>query len=145
MIIQLTSSNEIRAIAQIENLCFPDPWSDGAFATALESESCICLSALEDEKVVGYIFAFYAADSADITNIATSPEYRRRGIARELMKACEEELARRGVCDIYLEVRPSNIGAATLYIASGYKAISVRRNYYKKPREDAIVMKKVIC
>lgn len=93
--------------------------------------------------LAGFICGFFAADQSDITSIAVYPEYRRMGIADCLMNEFEKYLPKI-IESIFLEVRESNIVAQSLYTKHGFEKISVRKNYYERPDENAVVMRKAI-
>jgi len=97
-------------------------------------------AAKEGEHCVGYIGAYFAADEAEITNVAVDMEYRRRHIAEALVAEMQKEAAKRGTRSIFLEVRCSNTGAIALYQKMGFSICGTRRGFYEKPKEDAYVM-----
>ena len=97
-------------------------------------------AAISDGQLVGFGGYSIAADQADVIDVAVAPAYRRRGIARTLMQTTLSDAAERGASQIFLEVRASNVPAAALYTALGFTACGVRKNYYKNPREDAVLM-----
>ena len=81
-----------------------------------------------------------ALDEGQITDIAVSSEYRRRGIGMEIVKAMIKESANRGIAALYLEVRESNCAARELYRACGFEECGVRKNFYRRPTESAVLM-----
>jgi len=127
--------------AAIERLCFPDPWSLRLLEELLEQAGVVALAAVSgDGSVLGYTSAQTVLDEGYINNVAVHPAYRRRGIASRLL----EELRRRGaemhLSFLTLEVRASNLAAQALYAKHGYRESGCRRDYYKHPKEDAILM-----
>ncbi|MCL1925008.1 MAG: ribosomal protein S18-alanine N-acetyltransferase [Defluviitaleaceae bacterium] len=95
----------------------------------------------------GFIEYMIVFDTADIINIEVLPKYRRKGIATSLLKDFFEicnNAKTGGVSKFFLEVRKSNENAINLYIKNGFEVISERKNYYKKPTENALVMIKNI-
>ena len=138
---------DIPAVASLEQEIFPDPWSAEAFEDSLEMGSAGGLVAelLESQgdtgrgALVGYACYYTAAGETHLTNIAVSPAYRRKKVARRLLTAIFD-LARRAMSDaIFLEVRESNIAAQKLYRSYGFEELYRRKGYYSKPKEDAIV------
>ena len=93
-----------------------------------------------NDKVVGYCGYYFAADEAEITNIAVDSEYRNKGIAYQIMNSVFEKCISRNTRSMYLEVRKSNIYAIMLYKKSGFIESGIRKNFYSKPKEDALVM-----
>jgi ribosomal-protein-alanine N-acetyltransferase len=93
------------------------------------------------DRVSGYVVALDAADEGEILNVAVSPDSRRGGIGRALVQEVIAALSERGVHQIYLEVRESNAGARAMYGALGFEEVGRRRAYYRRPVEDAIVLR----
>ena len=129
MVISRMKTEDVTDAARIEEKIFSTPWSEQSFLEALEQEHC-----------VGYIGAYFAADEAEITNVAVDMEYRRRHIAEALVAEMQKEAAKRGTHSIFLEVRCSNTGAIALYQKMGFSICGTRRGFYEKPKEDAYVM-----
>ena len=92
--------------------------------------------------VAGYVGSQAVLDEADIMNVAVSPDYRRTGVAKALLEALQTALTARGVHSLTLEVRASNEPARALYTSVGYVQVGRRPNYYHKPREDALILRK---
>jgi ribosomal-protein-alanine N-acetyltransferase len=136
----------LRPIAAMEQASFSDPWSPDSFTTLLKEPAVFFAAASEQgaTDVLGYVVAWFAADEGEIANIAVQPAHRRRGVAASLLDATIVEGGRRGVSTFYLEVRESNVAARALYDSRQFEAIGRRRNYYRKPVEDAIVLRRVI-
>ncbi len=93
------------------------------------------------ERIVGYVVALDAADEGEILNLAVAPAMRRTGLGRALVHEILEVLSDRGVRQVYLEVRESNAPARALYAAHGFKEVGRRKQYYRRPVEDAIVLR----
>ncbi len=129
-------------IEKIEKLSFSSPWSRESLSWMLKDKGSICLAAMAEGKAVGYGSAFVAADEGNIENIAVSPSYRRQGVGRKIVSALIEEMKNRGALVSFLEVRESNIPAKALYASFGFVEVGRRKNYYRFPLEDAIVMRK---
>ena len=132
----------VDGIAMLEQRCFSDPWSVNSIRYELTNPLSYWLVAECDRQVVGYVGSQSVIDEADMMNIAVSPDYRRMGIAREMINRLIAVLAERGVCSLTLEVRTSNSGAIELYKQLGFELAGVRPNYYHNPREDARIMRK---
>lgn len=92
------------------------------------------------DQVVGYLFARHAADEGEILNLAVDPAHTRRGLGKALVRAAVGELRAAGVAQVFLEVRESNRAAQAFYHALGFRGVSRRVGYYRRPREDALVL-----
>ena len=95
----------------------------------------------ESGAIVGYVVALEAADEGEILNLAVAPAGRRSGLGRALVERILEALTASGVRQVYLEVRESNAPARSLYAAHGFKEAGRRKQYYRRPVEDAIVLR----
>lgn len=130
---------DLSRIAGIERENFSLPWDENMLATQLR-EGYIFLAAVSGDTVLGYVGVQCVLDEGYMSNIAVDKAYRGQGVAGRLMTALHERAVRRGLSFISLEVRPSNAPAIALYEKFGYKEEGRRRNYYEKPREDAVIM-----
>ena len=126
----------------MEKICFHDPWSENSVASELKNPLSLWLVALDGETVVGYVGSQSVEGEADMMNVAVHPEYRRRGIARMLINELMDALAKQGVHSLALEVRDSNAPAIALYEQLGFSQVGRRPNYYRNPREDALILRK---
>ncbi len=135
----------IDQMEQIEIECFSVPWSREALEEELENPYAhyvVCTDGAGN--VLGYIGSRIVLDSADITNVAVRPQYRRRGIARQLVGRMLEQMAEKGVTGVLLEVRESNLPAQNCYAQAGFTVVGRRKNYYELPKEDALLMGRVL-
>lgn len=132
----------IEQIADLEKACFSDPWSVVSIASELNNPLSLWIVALDDDNVVGYVGSQTVLDGADVMNLAVSEQYRRQGIARDLMLLLEEQLKKKGVRMLALEVRVSNSAAIALYESMGFCQVGRRPRYYSNPREDAFILRK---
>ena len=142
MIISFMKPEHVAQIAELEQLCFTDPWSERSISAELESKLSLWLVAMEGERVVGYVGSQTVLGWTDMMNIAVHPDFRRRGIGEGLVAALEEELKKQGSQQLTLEVRASNESAKALYSKLGFREVGIRKNYYHKPREDALILRK---
>ena len=136
------NASHVPQVAQLEQLCFADPWSEKSIASELTSKWSYWLVAVEDDRVVGYIGSQSSIDESDVMNVAVHPDYRRKGIAENLINHLVEELKNRGSHALLLEVRASNAPAIGLYEKLGFEQIGLRKNYYRNPKEDALILQK---
>lgn len=129
-------------VAALERLCFSDPWSEASVASELDNELSLWLVALEGEQVAGYVGSQTVLGETDMMNLAVHPDFRRQGTAEALVTALVEALKGRGSHCLTLEVRDSNAPARALYEKLGFCQVGVRKNYYRNPKEDALILRK---
>ena len=139
---QMTDAH-VAQIARLEKQCFSDPWSEKSVASELNNRLSLWLVALDGATVAGYIGSQSVGDEADMMNVAVHPDYRKQGIATRLIVRLMEELRKRGSHSLTLEVRASNDPAIRLYQLLDFQEVGRRRNYYRNPREDALILRKV--
>ena len=132
----------VAQVAELEKLCFSDPWSESSVASELKNPLSLWLVALDDATVAGYVGSQSVLDEADMMNVAVHPDYRRKGIARQLVTELVAALAKKGVHSLALEVRASNAPAIALYEQLGFQQVGRRPNYYRNPKEDALILRK---
>lgn len=128
-------------VAELERLCFPaEPWSENSLLT-LCRESGVGFAAIEaDGTVSAYVGMTYAAGEGSITNVATHPAYRQGGRASAVLEALLAFVQTYCPEGVYLEVRPSNQAALALYARYGFVAVGRRKNFYRAPLEDALIL-----
>ena len=126
-------------VAELESLCFADPWSESSLALLL-SETALGFVVCDGERAVAYAGMLCVAGEGQITNVAVHPDYRRRGLGRTAVKALLQYAREHDFFEISLEVRASNRAAIALYEDLGFSACGTRRGFYQKPTEDALVM-----
>ena len=131
---------EAAAVAEMEHQIFPDAWSERGILDTLKNEQTICLTAEKAGRLLGYMFAYTAADEADIARIAVVKESRKQKVGSELMKAFKQIGKARGIRRVLLDVRRSNNTARTFYVKQGFAEDGVRPGFYENPEEDAILM-----
>ena len=132
-------------IAEIERNYIPQPWSEAAFAAALDDEKAVTLAAFGGDVLCGFITGVYLLDTADIYSVAVSADYRGKGIGKRLLEEFFDQLPE-DVKNVGLEVRESNIPAIKLYESFGFERVGLRKNFYQDPRENAVLMtKKLPC
>lgn len=131
----------IEQIEKLEKQCFSVPWTRQALVSQLPDDMHIFIAAFDDVgNVLGYVGMMYVLDEGYISNVAISPEYRRRGIADKLIAALVSRANEKDLSFVTLEVRQSNAPAIELYRKNGFSNVGLRKNYYTKPTEDAILM-----
>jgi ribosomal-protein-alanine N-acetyltransferase len=132
-------------IVSIERASFTDPWTRGMFESELDVEARgYARGALRRRSLIGYLFAVFIPDEAHVGNLAVQPSERRSGIAQKLLDALVVDAVKAGVRRVTLEVRASNQAARKFYYKNHFIDIAIRKNYYRSPVEDAIVMYRVL-
>ena len=136
------TSEHVSQIAHLETLCFHDPWSEKSIASELENALSLWLVAVEGDDVIGYVGSQTVLGWSDMMNVAVHPDHRRKGVGEALVVALEEALKAQESTCLTLEVRASNDPARTLYEKLGFVEVGRRKNYYRNPKEDALIMRK---
>lgn len=131
------------AVLEVETQCFRDAWPLSFFVseTAAEGRYHRILLEADREELAAYLLCVWQYLDLHVLNLGVRPRYRRRGLARRLLRGAENELVRRGGESMILEVRESNTGARGLYHSLDYEEIGCRPGYYSDG-EDAVVMQK---
>ena len=141
MTVRRAMIEDAKEIFAIEMECFSVPWSLDSIETELLNEDKKLYYVIEEANgVVGYAGAWLVYDEGQITNIAIRPSARRQGFGAKLTSALIEECFKRGMHEIFLEVRISNLSALSLYRQLGFTVKGMRKNYYSEPKEDAYIM-----
>ena len=128
-------------IEALERLCFSVPWTTEQPFRQMTGENCIFLVA-ENEKsdILGYVGLSFVLDEGYISNVAVSPEYRRLGVADRLIETLKHRAEAEKLSFLTLEVRAGNEAAIALYSKHGFKTVGIRKAYYDRPKEDAVLM-----
>ena len=136
------NESHVAQVAELEKICFSDPWSENSVASELKNPLSCWLVAEEDSAVAGYIGSQTVVDESDMMNVAVHPDHRRKGVAEKLVMELVEALKKRDSRCLTLEVRASNEPAKALYEKLGFTQVGLRKNYYRNPREDALILRK---
>lgn len=139
---ELMNEAHVAQIAQLEKRCFSDPWSENSIRSELTGRLSLWVVALDGDTVAGYIGSQSVLGESDMMNVAVAPEYRRRGIAQALILELIRRLSQQGNRSLMLEVRASNTPAIALYHKLGFAQVGRRPNYYRNPKEDALILRK---
>ena len=137
-IIRMNESH-VSAVAELERQNFSEPWPEIAVRSELTNKLALWLVAVEDGVVAGYVGSQTVLQEADMMNIAVADTHRRRGIARMLV---EELIRQLDAYQLTLEVRASNAPAIALYESLGFRQVGLRKNYYRNPKENALILRK---
>ena len=134
-------SADIAALARLEEESFSDPWSEDGFRELLAAPGSLMLVAVDlRDQLIGYLAARRVLDESEILNLAVAVPWQRHGVGRALLQGALDELRARGVRQVFLEVRESNLAAQRLYGGLGFAPIGHRPNYYRSPRENGLVL-----
>ncbi len=143
MMIKLLEPEMITQVARLEKESFSEPWSAQAFSDTINSKNarvyCIC----DGDTFIGYAGLSFCLDEGEITNVAITEKQRGKGYGKKLMESVIEAEKLRGITKLFLEVRESNTNAIRLYKSVGFKATGIRKNFYAKPVENAVLMERL--
>ena len=146
--IDLAREEDVSTIAAIERRVFSDPWSERSFRDVLAHPAMYFACAREDQedgyaraRVQGYVVAWFAGGQGEIANIAVDESARGRGVGSALLDAALDEARGHGTEEVFLEVRSSNLRARELYESRGFVEVGRRQRYYRRPVEDAIILR----
>jgi ribosomal-protein-alanine N-acetyltransferase len=129
-------------VMAIENLVFTSPWTKEMFYSEFfDNPLSFSFVAKEGDQIVGYLFAWEVSCEFHLMNIAVAPTWQRKGIGEGLIKRMLEIGRERSIKQIFLEVRVSNASAISFYEKLQFYKIGVRKNYYRSPHEDALIVR----
>lgn len=133
---------DVDDVFELEEQIFSDPWAKGSFVYEIVSNMFSFPYVIDrDGQIIGYAIYWCIRNEASLTNFAVDAGYRRIKIGSEFLNHLIEEMKQKDVEVVYLEVRKSNLPAQQLYQNHGFEVIGVRKNYYTKQKEDAVIMK----
>ena len=141
-IIKMNESH-VTQVAELEKICFGSAaWSEKSVASELTNALALWLVALDGDRVAGYVGSQTVCGETDMMNVAVHPDFRRQGIGEKLVEQLVAELKAIGSHALMLEVRASNAPAIGLYEKMGFQQVGLRKNYYRDPKEDALILRK---
>jgi len=133
--------DDLDGVYTLELRLFPNPWPKSFFANDLRSSKTAAFVVESEDSIIGYTIATCEEKKFHLTNIAVDKNYQRQGIGSRLMQIIEQSAQERGCSSVYLEVRPSNTAAISMYKKLGYSVL-LRRALYYIDGDDALVMEK---
>lgn len=133
---------DIRQVCRLESVLFSDGWSEKSLEDTLRFHPDTVFAAVQGERLVGYLLFMPAADEGELLRIGVDPDFRRRGAGRALMACMDQYALGHEIQTIWLEVRESNRAARNLYEQGGFQVQGIRKNYYRDPKEHAVIMSK---
>ncbi len=134
---------DIPSILEIENVSFQTPWRFSTFSGEIVNKGISFPYVIVHrivERVIGYIIYWKIQEEVQISNFAIHPDFRGKGIGEAVMRRIIKAIQRDGGVYVFLEVRPSNLSARSLYNKLGFKVLGTRKDYYQSPLEDALIM-----
>lgn len=131
---------DLEQVSTMEAACFSMPWSKKSFEENLNRSDAVYVVARDGDKVLGYCGAYVILNEADINQVAVEPLHRKKGVGRKMLAALLDKLGKAGADAVTLEVRKSNEAAIALYESMGFVMEGIRKNFYEKPVEDALIM-----
>ncbi len=140
MQIRRSIPSDAKEIAELEKEIFSDPWSEDSVNSTIITEGAMCYTALSCGNIIAYIIARQIPPEGEIYRIAVKPEERQHGVAYRLLDYAVKTEIRRGLEVLFLEVREHNTPARNLYSSYGFREIGIRKNYYKDPTDNAVIM-----
>ena len=129
-------------ISEMESTVFPDAWSYRDIVDLIATEGAMCFTATNEGRVIAYVLGRLIAPEGEIYRVAVRPEFRQRGIAYRLLDYAMKTSRGAGLECAFLEVRTKNLPAIKLYRSYGFREAGIRKNYYRDPADDALVMMK---
>lgn len=140
LVIEKMTSSHIEEIAELEKECFSSPWSEDGLKSELNNNFARFFVALSDGNVAGYIGSHNVLGEVYITNVAVFGKFRRNGVGKALVEFLVDKMKSENSEFVTLEVRKSNLNAVSLYEKCGFQKVGERKDFYEKPREDAVLM-----
>lgn len=131
---------DLLQVAELETICFSDPWSYNILESGLHSPYDVYYVWEQDQTIQGYCTLRILAGEGEIQRIAVLPSYRRLGLGRKMMEAMIKYSRENQAEAVSLEVRAGNTAARRLYESYGFTEEAVRKGYYHNPKEDAVIM-----
>ena len=132
--------SDAKELARLDKECFSIPWSENSFLNDAKNPIAEYVIARIDDKIVGYAGFWQVLDEGQITNIAVLKDFRRQKIAQKMLFELIEKAKSKNLKVLSLEVRESNVAAINLYSGLNFKTVGIRKNYYKNPTENAVLM-----
>ncbi len=142
VVVRGLSIDDLDQVLAIENVCFSTPWTLTSFQYEIKNSDTIFKVVVVDDHVVGFVCIRSMLDITHVMDLAVLPAMRKRGIGCVLLKEALKELRKQRpeTAQVTLEVRESNMAAIRVYEKSGFKKAGSRKQYFRKPDEDAVIM-----
>ena len=144
MVVRKMTLEDIESVYTLSTQCFSEPWSLESIKQELSNTVASYFVAEKGKAIMGYAGLWHVLDEGEVINIAVASEERRRGVGQALLEKLLEEAKVYSLSILHLEVRQSNQAAIALYEKFGFKSIAIRKGYYHKPIEDAVIMECIL-
>jgi ribosomal-protein-alanine N-acetyltransferase len=139
--LRLAQRRDVGELLVLEEAQFPEPWTRGMLLDEiLNTKTRRYTVAVENKKIVGYLGVMFVIDELHVNTLGTLPGQEGRGIASSLMDDAWQDASARGIKRATLEVATSNARAQRFYYRYGFKPVGVRKNYYERTGQDALVL-----
>lgn len=140
LVIRKMLPEDLKTICRIEAENFSVPWSEKSFLESMQRKDTVFLTAVRDEKIAGYLGCYCIDGVGEITNVAVDAAFRRQGVGGRLLEGLYEHAMVHSCREFFLEVRESNEAAIALYTHQGFRKEGLRKNFYDRPREHALIL-----
>jgi len=144
LIVRNMIESDVEAIATMESAVFSDAWTAKSIEDTYNQPQAFIVTAELDGKVAGYCIVYFVLDEGEIARIAVDNCFRRQGVGRKLLEQVERTCKEKGIIRLMLDVRESNESARAFYKSLGFEVDGVRKNFYEMPKENAVLMSKVL-
>jgi ribosomal-protein-alanine N-acetyltransferase len=132
--------DDLENLVTLEKICFPCAWTECQFRLSLDQDLYYVFGLKAGNELAAYISFNRVADEMEILKLAVHPAHRRKGLAERLLRFVLQDCAKKGIRQVYLEVRRSNMQAIALYNKFGFIKLGIRKGYYEDKNEDALVL-----
>jgi ribosomal-protein-alanine N-acetyltransferase len=139
--IRRAEAGDLDKITELEAIVFLDPWPRESFEQSLNDTFLVAFS---DCEIIGYVISRIAGVEGEVLSLGVSPGWRKRGVGKCLFQDSTSLLEEAGLEDLFLEVRESNEVAKLFYSGLGFHQVGMRTNYYRFPRENALILRRKI-
>jgi len=144
LIVRNMIESDVESIATMESAVFSDAWTAKSIEDTYNQPQAFIVTAELDGKVAGYCIVYFVLDEGEIARIAVDNCFRRQGVGRKLLEQVERTCKEKGIIRLMLDVRESNESARAFYKSMGFEVDGVRKNFYEMPKENAVLMSKVL-
>jgi len=138
-IIKPFKSEDVEKVAELKEF-FEEMWDEPALLSELSNAASIAVLAKNGQQVIGFCAFSAVKEEANLNMILVHPKYRKNGVGEIMLKEAVKKIKEKGATEAYLEVRVSNEAAINLYQKFRFEQVGLRKNFYKNPEDDALIM-----